>query len=67
MKSADHNTGGSRYKLQPRFFDRALRRVKEYNMTVEYLHLNPDPQRLGAPPAGLALVELQRIRRPDFR
>ncbi|MEJ2007629.1 MAG: transposase [Acidobacteriota bacterium] len=26
---------------QPRFFDRALRRVKEYNETVEYLHLNP--------------------------
>ncbi len=26
---------------QPRFFDRALRTVKEYNETVEYLHLNP--------------------------
>ncbi|MCL5005607.1 MAG: transposase [Acidobacteria bacterium] len=26
---------------QPRFFDRALRTVKEYNKTVEYLHLNP--------------------------
>ena len=26
---------------QPRFFDRALRTVKEYNEKVEYLHLNP--------------------------
>jgi putative transposase len=26
---------------QPRFFDRALRTVKEYNAKVEYIHLNP--------------------------
>jgi putative transposase len=26
---------------QPRFFDRALRTVKEYNDKVEYIHLNP--------------------------
>ena len=26
---------------QDRFFDRALRRVREYNETVEYIHLNP--------------------------
>jgi hypothetical protein len=26
---------------QPRFFDRALRSVKEYNEKVEYIHLNP--------------------------
>jgi hypothetical protein len=26
---------------QPRFFDRALRTVKEYNEKVEYIHLNP--------------------------
>ena len=26
---------------QPRFFDPALRTVKEYNETVEYIHLNP--------------------------
>lgn len=26
---------------QPRFFDRALRTVKEYMETVEYIHLNP--------------------------
>ncbi len=27
--------------MQGRFFDRALRTVKEYNETVEYIHLNP--------------------------
>ena len=27
--------------LQGRFFDRALRTVKEYNEKVEYIHLNP--------------------------
>ena len=26
---------------QPRFFDRALRTVQEYNEIVEYIHLNP--------------------------
>jgi REP element-mobilizing transposase RayT len=26
---------------QPRFFDRVLRTVKEYNEKVEYIHLNP--------------------------
>jgi hypothetical protein len=26
---------------EPRFFDRALRSVKEYNEKVEYIHLNP--------------------------
>ena len=26
---------------QPRFFDRAVRRVKEYYEKVEYIHLNP--------------------------
>ena len=26
---------------QPRFFDRALRTVSEYNRKVEYIHLNP--------------------------
>jgi putative transposase len=26
---------------QPRFFDRALRTVEEYNATVEYIHWNP--------------------------
>ena len=27
--------------LQPRFFDRALRTVKEYNEKVRYIHLHP--------------------------
>jgi REP element-mobilizing transposase RayT len=27
--------------FQPRFFDRALRTVKEYNEWVQYIHLNP--------------------------
>jgi putative transposase len=31
---------------QPRFFDRALRTVKEYNEKVEYIHLNPAKARL---------------------
>jgi hypothetical protein len=26
---------------RPRFFDRALRTVKEYNEKVEYIHLHP--------------------------
>jgi REP element-mobilizing transposase RayT len=34
--------GGADGELwQPRFFDRALRTVKEYNEKVEYIHLNP--------------------------
>jgi putative transposase len=33
---------GTRGELwQGRFFDRALRTVREYNETVEYIHLNP--------------------------
>ena len=32
-------TGGELW--QGRFFDRALRTVKEYNETVQYIHLNP--------------------------
>jgi REP element-mobilizing transposase RayT len=44
-KAADHRSGGPRYQLwQPRFFDRALRTVKEYKEykeKVEYIHLNP--------------------------
>jgi len=33
--------GADRELWQPRFFDRALRPVKEYNEKVEYIHLNP--------------------------
>ena len=32
---------GSGHLWQPRFFDRALRSVKEYHEKVAYLHLNP--------------------------
>ncbi len=37
----NHRCAASGELWQPRFFDRALRTVKEYNKTVEYLHLNP--------------------------
>ena len=38
----DTTTRGADGELrQPRFFDRALRTVKEYNEKVEYIHLNP--------------------------
>jgi hypothetical protein len=41
-KSADHRSAGPRYRVwQPRFFDRALPTVKEYNEKVEYIQLNP--------------------------
>jgi len=31
---------------QPRFFDRALRTVKEYHEKLEYIHMNPVQARL---------------------
>jgi hypothetical protein len=34
-------TGERGLLWQPRFFDRALRSVKEYYEKVEYIHLNP--------------------------
>jgi hypothetical protein len=38
----DTTTRGTDGELwQPRFFDRALRTVKEYNEEVEHIHLNP--------------------------
>ena len=38
----DATTRGAEGELwQPRFSDRALRTVKEYNEKVEYIHLNP--------------------------
>jgi len=56
---------------QPRFFDRALRTVKEYNEKVDYIHLNllrrgtpwraPTFVKIGAPSTRLAMVELQRV------
>jgi REP-associated tyrosine transposase len=35
---------------QGRFFDRALRTVREYNQAVEYIHLNPVRRGLAAKP-----------------
>ena len=37
---------------QGRFFDRALRTVKEYNETVEYIHRNPVRRELATRPEG---------------
>jgi putative transposase len=56
--------GGQRGELrQGRFFDRALRTVREYHETVEYIHLNP--VRRGLVTRGVEVVELSRIWRED--
>src|SRR5271157_5936499 len=41
MSAVNQRRGADGELGQPRFFDRALRTVKEYNEKVEYLHLNP--------------------------
>jgi putative transposase len=41
MRAVNQCRGASGELWQPRFFDRALRTVKEYNEKVEYTHLNP--------------------------
>ena len=41
MSAVNQRRGASGELWQPRFFDRALRSVKEYNEKVEYIHLNP--------------------------
>ena len=41
MSAVNQCRGADGELWQPRFFDRALRSVKEYNEKVEYLHLNP--------------------------
>jgi len=41
MSAVNHCRGGEGELWQPRFFDRALRTVKEYDEKVEYIHLNP--------------------------
>jgi putative transposase len=41
MSAANQRRGGDGELCQPRFFDRALRTVEEYNEKVEYIHLNP--------------------------
>jgi putative transposase len=41
MISINHARGEAGELWQGRFFDRALRTVKEYAETVEYIHMNP--------------------------
>jgi REP element-mobilizing transposase RayT len=41
MSAVNQCRGADGELWQPRFFDRALRTVKEYNEKVEYIHLNP--------------------------
>jgi putative transposase len=41
MSAVNQRLGTEGELWQPRFFDRALRSVKEYNEKVEYIHLNP--------------------------
>jgi putative transposase len=41
MSAINRRRGVEGELWQPRFFDRALRTVKEYNEKVEYIHLNP--------------------------
>ena len=41
MSGINRRRGTEAELWQPRFFDRALRTVREYNEQVEYLHMNP--------------------------
>jgi putative transposase len=41
MSAVNQRRGTHGELWQPRFFDRALRTVEEYNEKVEYIHLNP--------------------------
>jgi len=41
MSAVNQRRGADGELWHPRFFDRALRTVKEYNEKVEYIHLNP--------------------------
>jgi hypothetical protein len=41
MSAVSQHRGAEGELWQPRFFDRALRTVKEYNEKVEYIHLDP--------------------------
>jgi len=41
MSAVNQRRGADGELWQPRFFDRALRSVKEYNEKVEDIHLNP--------------------------
>ena len=50
---------------QDRFFDHALRTVKEYNETVKYIHLNPVRRGLVTARDRLEMVERARVRRGE--
>jgi REP element-mobilizing transposase RayT len=41
MSAVNQRRGAGGELWQPRFFDRGLRTVKEYNEKVEYIHPNP--------------------------
>ena len=41
MTGINQHRGTEGELWQPRFFDRAIRTVKEYHEKVEYIHLNP--------------------------
>jgi putative transposase len=41
MTGINQHRGAEGELWQPRFFDRAIRTVKEYHEKVEYIHLNP--------------------------
>jgi hypothetical protein len=41
MSGVNQRRGAEGELRPPRFFDRALRSVKECNKKVEYIHLNP--------------------------
>jgi hypothetical protein len=40
-KRINRSRGEAGLLFQPRFFDRALRTVREYHEKVEYIHVNP--------------------------
>ena len=50
MSAVNQRRGADGELRQPRFFDRALRTVKEYNDKVEYIHLHPVRARMVSRP-----------------
>ena len=52
MSAINRRRGAEGELWQPRFFDRALRTVKEYHDKVEYIHLNPVRAGLVSRPEG---------------
>ena len=52
--------------LEARFFDRALRTVKEYNEKVQYIHLNPVRAGLARRPEAVARTAASVVRGSSF-